>query len=76
MAEFGFYEGDKNRYIHVIMPSGDGEHTACGMAFDISSDEKELGEWVTVSSKTVTCPDCIGVVEDYRGIRTKKSKEP
>lgn len=66
------YAKSVNGIVHVISPLG-GEHTLCGDAFDIDSEETEKDcAWVLLKrSATVTCPNCINVITVCRGVRTK-----
>jgi len=54
----------------VVNVVSGGEHTLCGDAFDLASDEEGY-EWKPTRSLTVTCDHCVRIIESLRGIHTK-----
>lgn len=58
--------------VHLVNEVGGGEHTLCGDAFDLASDEAGY-EWRATRRRTVTCPDCAAVIELCRGVRASVS---
>ena len=62
-----------NNDVHY-MSSDDGEFTLCGYAFDAFSSgnmDEDVGEMKATSSKTVTCPDCVRMIERIKKVKTK-----
>ncbi|UIJ43747.1 hypothetical protein LZK98_11660 [Sphingomonas cannabina] len=57
MATFVEAEG----MVHVINDVAGGEHTLCGDAFDLASDEPGY-VWSETRSRTVTCPLCAAII--------------
>lgn len=53
--------------VHLVSPL-QGEHTLCGDAFDLASDEAGY-EWTPTNSKTVTCTNCALIIRTCRGVR-------
>jgi len=53
-----------------LMRALQGEHTLCGIAFDIGSEDGEE-DLETTSSRTVTCESCILEIMNCRGVRVK-----
>lgn len=50
--------------IHLVWQ----EHTLCGDAFDLASDEPGY-EWKAATKKCVTCPNCARIINLCRGVR-------
>lgn len=49
-----------------------GEFTLCGDSFDIGTTEGEdCGDFTVTAKRTVTCPNCIAIIDTCRGVRTK-----
>lgn len=69
MADFVEAEG----LVHLVNPTTGGEHTLCGDAFDLDSDEPGY-EWRTTRQRSVTCPACAAIVRACRGIVLKDER--
>ena len=46
-----------------------GEYTLCGDAFDLGDTEEGAPEIRTTAKRTVTCPNCIEIIELCKGVR-------
>lgn len=68
MSDFVKAEG----LIHFVPPVMGSEHTLCGDAFDLDSDEDGY-EWEPTKATTVTCPRCASVIRACQGIKTRAS---
>lgn len=70
------YAISKTGIIHLISPL-QGEHTLCGDAFDIDSedDEKECA-WVPIKNGPVDCPNCSLVIRACRGVQLRQYEKP
>jgi len=60
--------------VHLVSPL-QGEHTLCGDAFDLGTDEPGY-EWKPTSRRVVTCPNCARIIHECRGVRTQSPNEP
>lgn len=61
--------------IHIVSPIGGGEHTLCGIAGDAyESEGDEALRWRVARTHTVTCRECISVVEACRGVRIFRAR--
>jgi len=57
--------------VHGVNPSGGGEHTLCGIAYDADVTERESAwEIVDLAGDRVTCAFCVQVVEACKKMRT------
>lgn len=68
MSDFVKAEG----LVHFVQPSTGYEHTLCGDAFDLDSDEPGY-QWEPTKSTTVTCPTCAAIIRACQGIKTRVS---
>ena len=68
--EFVFFDGERE-VIHLIGATGAGEFTACGIAFDIESDEPNLGKCVITKKQKITCQDCNSVIKFYKKFNSR-----
>ena len=57
--------------VHLMSPLNS-EYSLCGDAFDIhSSGDSDSGDLISTNKRTVTCEQCIKVIEACRGVRVK-----
>ena len=59
-----------NNGIHLM----NGEFTLCGYAWDCYKDDCSLTEMKITKSKTVTCEECVDIIETCKKVKTKASK--
>ena len=57
---------------HLVSPIGGSEHTLCGVAFDAGGSEDEPSlTWKVTTNTTVTCPWCVLVIRECKGVKTR-----
>lgn len=54
---------------HIIAPNSGGDFSLCGV---LSDDEDSELVWESTTSTTVTCPDCIAIIRECQGVKTRK----
>jgi len=62
------------RGICIVPGTFGAEHTLCGDAFDLGSDEEGY-EWSPVEGRTITCPDCAAIVSACQGYILRPRKD-
>ncbi len=56
--------------VHLVTPL-QGEHTLCGVAADAADSERDESlRWQRTPQVTVTCPQCVAVIEHCRHVPT------
>jgi len=59
--------------VHVMGPTeiAGGEYTLCGDAFDIAETERDFepGPFRSTKKRIVTCPACVAIIKQCRGIK-------
>ena len=67
------YAKSRNGVIHGINSPNGGEHTLCGDAFDIDSEEgDEARAWEPVAHGPITCPECAAVVRHCNTLKVSR----
>lgn len=65
------YAKSENGLVHLVNPCTP-EHTLCGDAFDIDSEQDDaeavLAAWVPCRTGPVTCPQCARVIQECRRV--------
>jgi hypothetical protein len=61
-----FVEADA--LVHLVNSEGGSEHTLCGDAFDLASDEAGYA-WEPAKTRKVSCPRCAGIIRLCRNVR-------
>ena len=57
--------------VHVVSPL-ESEYTLCGDSMEVSLHEGPSHEWRETKRRIVTCPRCMTVILEVRGVRVAK----
>ena len=60
--------------VHLMDPSGCGEYTMCGIAFDEPSSERNQ-QVMAYTKEKINCPDCIETARQLHNYLTGALKE-